>query len=85
MVEAVYAQLNDPDPAWSRRADEIRAATLVLAGGSLSSVPQHLIADLAARIPDCVMHTIPVGHQIHGSRPDEFVAAVCGFLDGKAL
>ena len=85
MVEAVYAQLNDPDPAWMGRAHEIRAATLALAGGSASFVPQHLIADLAARIPDCVMQTIPVGHQIHRDRPEEFVAAVRGFLGGKAL
>jgi len=85
MVEEVYAQLNDPDPAWLEQADEIQAATLVLAGGSPSHVPQHLIAELAARIPDCVMQTISVGHRIHRDRPEEFVAAVLGFLGGKAL
>lgn len=84
MVEAVYDQLNDPDPAWMDRAAEVGAATLALAGGSSSFVPQHLIADLAARIPDCVMQTIPVGHQIHRDQPEEFVAAVRGFLAGKA-
>jgi 3-oxoadipate enol-lactonase len=85
MVESVYAQLNEPDPAWMDRAVEVKAAALVLAGGSSSFVPQHLIADLAARIPDCVMQTIPVGHQIHRDRPEEFIAAVRGFLAGKAL
>lgn len=85
MVEAVLAQLNDPDQAWVERVGEVKAATLVLAGGSPSFVPQHLIADFAARVQDCVMQTIPVGHQIHRDGPEEFVAAVCGFLAGKAL
>jgi pimeloyl-ACP methyl ester carboxylesterase len=80
MTEAVRAQFNDPDPAWTEQAADVRARTLVLAGGPPSHVPQEYIADIAARIPDSVLKTIPVGHLIHRDRPDEFVAAVRAFL-----
>lgn len=83
MLEAVFAQLNDPDPAWTERAAEVRAATLVLAGGPTSFAPQDLVTGLAARIPDCVLQTIPAGHLIHHDRPEEFVAAVRGFLGAE--
>lgn len=80
MVEAVIAQLDDADPRWTERAGEVGAATLVLAGGPSSHVPQHLVTGLAERIPDCVLKTIPAGHLIHRDSPAEFVAAVREFL-----
>ena len=85
MVEEVRVQFNDPDPAWTERAAEVRARTLVLGGGAPGHVPQEIVAEVAARIPDSVLKTIPVGHLIHRDRPEEFVAAVRDFLAGKEV
>lgn len=85
MVEAVEAQFNDPDPAWTERAAEVRARTLVLGGGAPSHVPQEILADVAARIPDSVLKTITVGHHVHRDRPEEFVATVRDFLADKQV
>lgn len=85
MVNGVEVQFNDPDPAWTERAAEVRARTLVLGGGAPSPVPQDILAEIAARIPDSVLATIPVGHHIHRDRPDEFVATVRDFLADKEV
>jgi len=78
--EAIVAQVNNPDPEWWDRAAEIRLPTLIIAGGPDSHVPQDLLAELAERIPDCRLITIPAGHHVHAERPEEFVAAVRAFL-----
>lgn len=85
MVEGVEVQFNDPDPAWTGRAGEVRARTLVLGGGAPSHVPQDILAEIAARIPDSASATIPVGHHIHRDRPEEFVATVRDFLADKEV
>jgi 3-oxoadipate enol-lactonase len=77
---ALIRQLNDPDPAWWDRTARIRVPTLIIAGGPDSHVPQDRIAAVAQRIPDCRVLTIPVGHQVHGSAPEDFVAALRSFL-----
>ena len=79
-VEAITAQLNAPDPAWWERAPTIRVPTLIIAGGDTSHVPQDQLADLAKRIPDARLVTIKAGHQVHTTRPAEFLAAVRKFL-----
>jgi pimeloyl-ACP methyl ester carboxylesterase len=45
-------QRTNPDPRWVAGLSTIIAPTLVVAGGSASHVPQDLVADLAARMPD---------------------------------
>lgn len=80
VIPAIFRQLNDPDPAWWDRLGEITAPTLIVSGGATSHVPWDKVAEAAARIPDATIHEIPVGHQIHASRPEEFAEVVLGFL-----
>lgn len=80
VVPAIVGQVNAPDPAWWERLTEITAPTLIIAGGPSSPVPQDKLEEAAARIPDCTMLTIPVGHHVHAERPADFAAAVLTFL-----
>lgn len=80
VVPAMLGQVNDPDPAWWERLTEITAPTLLIGGGPSSPIPQDKLEEVAARMLDCTMLTIPVGHHIHEDRPAEFAAAVLTFL-----
>lgn len=80
VVPAIYAQLNEPDPAWWDRLTGITAPTLVIAGGPASHVPQDKVAEAAARLPHGTLQVIPAGHEVHANRPAEFTAAVLEFL-----
>lgn len=80
MVEAVYRQRNDPDPAYWDRLATITAPTLIVAGGSASPLPQDEMSRMAELIPDCRMVTIESGHLVHEARPAEFAAEVRAFL-----
>ncbi|GII61456.1 3-oxoadipate enol-lactonase [Sphaerisporangium krabiense] len=80
MVEQTTRQRNDPDPAWLEGLAKITAPTLVLAGGPSSHLPQEQVAELAARVPGAELVTIDAGHEIHGTRPAEFLTAVTAFL-----
>jgi pimeloyl-ACP methyl ester carboxylesterase len=80
VLEAVYDQLNDPDPAWWDRVSEITAPTLIIGGGPDSHIPQDKLEEAAARLPHGTLQVIPAGHHVHTARPAEFTAAVLGFL-----
>jgi pimeloyl-ACP methyl ester carboxylesterase len=80
MVVAVRRQIDVPDPRWLEQLSEITAGTLVVAGGPGSHVSQDGVAELADRIPDGQMVTIPVGHLIHRAAPEAFAEAVVAFL-----
>ncbi|WAP60033.1 alpha/beta fold hydrolase [Streptomyces sp. S465] len=80
---AIRKQIDDPDPAWSEGLDRITAATLVVAGGARSHVPQEDVAELARRIPGGRMVTIPAGHLVHAAEPTLFTAAVAAFLESE--
>lgn len=79
-VAAVKAQVDVPDPAWLAGLGGIGAPTLVVAGGPQSHVPQDRIAEMAHRIPDCRVVTIPAGHLVHAAMPAEFTETVLRFL-----
>lgn len=81
-VLAVRKQIDDPDPAWLGLLGGIAAPTLVIAGGPQSHIPHERVEELARRIPDARLVTIPAGHLIHRARPEEFLRAVMDFLDG---
>ena len=83
-VNAIRAQLNDPDPAWWDRTDAVDVPTLVIGGGPDSQIPQQLLAEMVDRMPDAALVTIAAGHDVHASRPAEFLAAVDGFLAARA-
>ncbi|MFD0971061.1 alpha/beta fold hydrolase [Plantactinospora endophytica] len=79
-VNAIRAQLNDPDSVWWERTEAVDVPTLVIGGGPDSAIPQKLLAEMVERMPEAVLVTIPAGHNVHASRPAEFLAAVDGFL-----
>jgi esterase len=82
VVPAIFAQLNDPDPAWWAELPAITAPTLVIGGGATSPVPQQLLAKLAGLVPDATLVTIEgAGHAVHRNRPAEFLATVRPFLE----
>ncbi|MBO3747024.1 alpha/beta fold hydrolase [Streptosporangiaceae bacterium NEAU-GS5] len=85
VVNAIRAQLNDPDPAWWDRSDAIDVPTLVIGGGPDSQIPQHLLAEMVGRMPDAVLVTIAAGHNVHATRPAEFLAAVTDFLTARGV
>jgi 3-oxoadipate enol-lactonase len=76
VVPAIVGAVNAGDPRLWSALPRITAPTLVIGGGPDSHVPQDLLADVAARIPDCTLVTIPAGHNVHAARPDEFADAV---------
>ena len=80
VVPALTPQRNLPDPAWWDGLIRITAPTLVVAGGPDSHLPQDQIAEMAARIPESRLVTIPAGHLVHATRPAEFRAVVEDFL-----
>jgi 3-oxoadipate enol-lactonase len=79
-LEAVVAQLADPDPLWWERLPAVSARTLVLAGGSVSHVPQDRLREVVALVPDARLVEIPVGHHVHRDAREKFLAAVVPFL-----
>jgi pimeloyl-ACP methyl ester carboxylesterase len=79
-VNAIRAQLNDPDPAWWQNTEAVEVPTLLIGGGPDSPIPQHLLTEMADRMPHAVLVTVPAGHNVHGGKPAEFLAAVGGFL-----
>ena len=80
VVETITKQRNDPDPAWWDDLRRITAATLVIAGGTDSHLPQDQLAALAERIPDSSYLTIDAGHDVHTTHPAAFLGALLPFL-----
>lgn len=81
VMPAIFAQLNQPDPAWWAELPAVTAPALLIGGGSTSPAPQHLLAKMAELIPDATLVTIEgAGHSVHQTRPAEFLAAVRPFL-----
>ncbi|MFJ9431973.1 alpha/beta fold hydrolase [Streptomyces sp. NPDC101490] len=79
IVPATDTQLNDPDPSWCEGLSAITAATLVVAGGPASHVPQDRMSWLAGRVPGARLVTIGAGHLVHTERPEEFLSALREF------
>ncbi|GIG63805.1 alpha/beta hydrolase [Phytomonospora endophytica] len=70
-----------PTPDWWAALPDITAETLILYGGPTGPVPADRLAAQAEAIPDCRVVTFDdAGHRIHSTRPDDFAAAVLGFL-----
>lgn len=76
---AFSRQRNDPDPSWWRDLASISAPTLILVGSD-GSLPRDKVTAMARRIPDCELHVLDAGHQLHEDRPVEFVATLSKFL-----
>ncbi|WP_163510862.1 alpha/beta fold hydrolase [Fodinicola acaciae] len=83
-VVALYAQRDQPDPCWLDALDRVSAPTLLVCGGTASTLPQEQFLLIAERIADSLLVTIPSGHDVHATRPDDFAAAVLEFLELSA-
>ncbi|GAA1655692.1 hypothetical protein GCM10009828_101790 [Actinoplanes couchii] len=78
-VNAVRAQLTDPDPAWWDATDAVTVPTLIIDGAS-SADRQEFLAASADRMPNARLVTIPAGHYVHRERPSAYLDAVLPFL-----
>jgi 3-oxoadipate enol-lactonase len=84
MLQALIAELNDPDPrAWDDLS-RITAPVLVIGGGPRSANDQDELVELAARVPDGRVVTIEVGHHVHRAAPEEYLVHVRPFLSEPA-
>ena len=80
MLQAVVAELNDPDPqAWAE-LPRITSPVLVVGGGPTSANDQDELAELAARVQDGRVVTVDVGHHVHTTAPGEYLSHVRPFL-----
>lgn len=82
VVEQVRPEIDDFDPRWADVVAAIRAPTLVIAGGTLSHIPQHQVVDLSRRLRDGRMVTVKAGHLVHATEPEAFIRHLVDFLDG---
>ena len=81
VVEQVRPEIDHPDPRWRQVMADIRAPTLIVAGGEGSFVPQQHLLELADTLPHGKLLNITAGHLIHATRPDEFLTEIRTFLD----
>jgi pimeloyl-ACP methyl ester carboxylesterase len=85
VVPAIIREVNaGSDSAWAELAT-IDAPTLLVAGGATSTIPQEKVAEVAERIPDCTLVTIPAGHFVHRDAPQQFTEVVLGWLEERQL
>ncbi|HEX8498017.1 MAG TPA: alpha/beta hydrolase [Actinomycetales bacterium] len=80
VVPAIAEEVNDPSRQWWDHLPDITAPTLVIGGGATSHIPQELLADVCAAVPDCTLITIDAGHDVHEVEPDAFARAVLDWL-----
>ena len=92
-AELLTSLLGDPDVEWlvvendenilRGRAAEIASPTLIVQGTEDSVSTRFLSEELHAAIPDSDLVLLQSDHWVPGLRPDEFNAAVLGFLDRR--
>ncbi|MGI9608074.1 MAG: alpha/beta fold hydrolase [Acidimicrobiales bacterium] len=80
VVRGIVAEVFAGAPKMWDDLDTIGAPTLLIGGGPESHVPPDKLRDVAERIPDCTMITIPAGHYIHATEPNRFAEVVEGWL-----
>ena len=81
VVHGLYADFNDPNPAYWDRLADIDVPTLVFVGADENLNPkQERMHEAAALIPDVRVRTIAVGHRVHEVAPDRFLDALSAFL-----
>lgn len=80
VVPAIVQETNDPSRRWWKHLPKITAPTLLVGGGTTSHIPQNLLVEVAAAVPDGTLITIPAGHNIHQSQPDRLAETVLNWL-----
>lgn len=81
VVEQIRPEIDDFDPSWRTRVAAIRVASLVIAGGERSQIPQDRVRELADRLPRGELVTLDTGHLVHAAEPEAFSCALISFLD----
>ncbi|MGE7623629.1 alpha/beta fold hydrolase [Viridibacillus sp. NPDC096237] len=82
VVPSILQQLNEPNPEWWTRLPEILTPTLIIGGGSTSTVPQDKLKEVSDLIPTCELVTIEgAGHHVHNSNLLAFLDTVKPFLN----
>ncbi|XP_006155037.1 protein ABHD11 isoform X1 [Tupaia chinensis] len=76
------AQHMDTIMAFPRRQDSYPGPTLFLLGGNSQFVHPSHHPEIRRLFPRAQMKTVPdAGHWVHADRPQDFIAAIRGFLD----
>lgn len=79
-IVAIAAEVDDPARRWWVHLPGLSVPALVVGGGPTSSIPQEVLAEAAALVPDCTLVTIPAGHHVHATAPQAFSDAVLAWL-----
>lgn len=79
-VPAVKAQIADPDPQWEEMLEQIVAPTLILTGGSESTMSQDRLPEMESMIPDCRLIPLGGGHHVHQKYPDQVAHQITEFF-----
>jgi pimeloyl-ACP methyl ester carboxylesterase len=79
-LTSAITQLRQAHPGWWDALPAITAPTLLLSGGPSSHIAPARLAEVAALIPRCELVTVPVGHRVHSTAPEEFRRTVMNFL-----
>ena len=80
MTKPALEQFRHPNPEWWQRLPDIRARTLVLAGGAGGMVDPVKLDAMRAAVPDCTVVKFRSGHSIHRDRYRDFERVVLPFL-----
>ena len=79
VVPAIVGEVSRGNPRLWDRLSSITAPTLIVGGGSQSHIPQEKLQEVADRIPDCSLVTIPAGHLVHTTHAEAFTEEVLGW------
>jgi pimeloyl-ACP methyl ester carboxylesterase len=81
VVEQIRPEIDEPAAHWPETFGRVSPPTLAISGGPGSFLPREHVAELVALVERGRHQPIDAGHEIHASRPEEFLRAVRVFLD----
>lgn len=79
VVPAIVNEVSRGNQTMWDRLSSITAPTLIVGGGPESHIPQEKLQEVADRIADCSLVTIPAGHHVHTTRTEDFTEEVLGW------
>ena len=82
IIEQVRPEIDNPDSAWAEVIGRISVPTLVIAGGSRSTIPQQHVAELVGTLARGQLAHVDAGHFVHATKPEEFLKHLTAFLAG---
>jgi pimeloyl-ACP methyl ester carboxylesterase len=80
VIEQVRPEIDNPHSAWPDVVRRINVPTLVIAGGSRSTIPQQHVIELAEVLTNGRLVTIDAGHLVHAIQPKAFLEHLIAFL-----